>query len=224
MSQLPVSTQMLGLPHLGEFRMHKGGASVSILMGQTPSFFVSPYAEAIANTKNEFVVGPNEDVIIRFFTCDGSGVTWWSEMNFFGPKELEHVNKFESVECIPDDAFHFRAAHLEQKVERVDLRSPQAYFGVIAYKIADLAKRQPGEQYRDNAMSKARFEFRLDDQFNRSLAPVTRREFHDETLPQEGAQTAHFCSMCGPHFCSMKITDDVWMNTAEQGWSEDEAL
>ena len=85
--------------------------------------------------------------------------------------------------------------------------------GVIAYKIAahaaDLAKGHPGAQYRDNALSKARFEFRWEDQFNLSLDPVTAREFHDETLPQEGAKTAHFCSMCGPHFCSMKITEDV---------------
>ncbi len=85
--------------------------------------------------------------------------------------------------------------------------------GVIAYKIAahaaDLAKGHPGAQYRDNALSKARFEFRWEDQFNLSLDPVTAREFHDETLPQDGAKTAHFCSMCGPHFCSMKITEDV---------------
>ena len=78
--------------------------------------------------------------------------------------------------------------------------------GVIAYKIAahaaDLAKGHPGAQYRDNALSKARFEFRWEDQFNLVLDPVTAREFHDETLPQEGAKTAHFCSMCGPHFCS----------------------
>ena len=77
--------------------------------------------------------------------------------------------------------------------------------GVIAYKIAahaaDLAKGHPGAQYRDNALSKARFEFRWEDQFNLSLDPVTAREFHDETLPQDGAKTAHFCSMCGPHFC-----------------------
>src|SRR6059036_1537268 len=85
--------------------------------------------------------------------------------------------------------------------------------GVIAYKIAahaaDLAKGHPGAQYRDNAISKARFEFRWQDQFNLSLDPETAREFHDETLPQEGAKSAHFCSMCGPHFCSMKITEDV---------------
>ena len=78
--------------------------------------------------------------------------------------------------------------------------------GVITYKLAahaaDLAKGHPGAQYRDNAVSKARFEFRWEDQFNLSLDPETAREFHDETLPQEGAKTAHFCSMCGPHFCS----------------------
>jgi phosphomethylpyrimidine synthase len=100
--------------------------------------------------------------------------------------------------------------------------------GVIAYKIAahaaDLAKGHPGAQYRDNALSKARFEFRWEDQFNLSLDPVTAREFHDATLPQEGAKSAHFCSMCGPHFCSMKITEDVRKYAAEQGVSEEEAL
>jgi len=100
--------------------------------------------------------------------------------------------------------------------------------GVIAYKIAahaaDLAKGHPGAQYRDNAISKARFEFRWEDQFNLSLDPETAREFHDETLPQEGAKTAHFCSMCGPHFCSMKITEDVRKYAAEQGVSEQAAL
>src|SRR5213595_1158796 len=100
--------------------------------------------------------------------------------------------------------------------------------GVIAYKIAahaaDLAKGHPGAQYRDNALSKARFEFRWEDQFNLSLDPVTGREFHDETLPQEGAKSAHFCSMCGPHFCSMKITEDVRKYAAEQGIAEEEAL
>jgi phosphomethylpyrimidine synthase len=100
--------------------------------------------------------------------------------------------------------------------------------GVITYKIAahaaDLAKGHPGAQYRDNAISKARFEFRWEDQFNLALDPVTAREFHDETLPQDGAKTAHFCSMCGPHFCSMKITEDVRKYAAEQGIAEEEAL
>jgi phosphomethylpyrimidine synthase len=100
--------------------------------------------------------------------------------------------------------------------------------GVIAYKIAahaaDLAKGHPGAQYRDNAISKARFEFRWEDQFNLALDPETAREFHDETLPQEGAKTAHFCSMCGPHFCSMKITEDVRRYAAQQGLSEEAAL
>jgi phosphomethylpyrimidine synthase len=100
--------------------------------------------------------------------------------------------------------------------------------GVIAYKIAahaaDLAKGHPGAQYRDNAISKARFEFRWEDQFNLSLDPETAREFHDETLPQEGAKTAHFCSMCGPHFCSMKITEDVRRYAAQQGVKEEDAI
>lgn len=100
--------------------------------------------------------------------------------------------------------------------------------GVITYKIAahaaDLAKGHPGAQYRDNALSKARFEFRWEDQFNLGLDPETAREFHDETLPQEGAKTAHFCSMCGPHFCSMKITEDVRRYAAEKGMTPDTAL
>ena len=100
--------------------------------------------------------------------------------------------------------------------------------GVITYKLAahaaDLAKGHPGAQYRDNAVSKARFEFRWEDQFNLSLDPETARDFHDETLPQEGAKTAHFCSMCGPHFCSMKITEDVRKYAAEQGVAEEEAV
>jgi phosphomethylpyrimidine synthase len=100
--------------------------------------------------------------------------------------------------------------------------------GVIAYKIAahasDLAKGHPGAQYRDNALSKARFEFRWQDQFNLSLDPETAREFHDETLPQDGAKTAHFCSMCGPHFCSMKITEDVRKYAEAKGLADEEAL
>ena len=100
--------------------------------------------------------------------------------------------------------------------------------GVIAYKIAahaaDLAKGHPGAQYRDNAVSKARFEFRWEDQFNLSIDPETAREFHDETLPAEGAKTAHFCSMCGPHFCSMRITEDVRKYAAERGLTDAEAI
>ncbi|MDH3288379.1 MAG: phosphomethylpyrimidine synthase ThiC [Betaproteobacteria bacterium] len=100
--------------------------------------------------------------------------------------------------------------------------------GIIAYKIAahaaDLAKGHPGAQVRDNALSKARFEFRWEDQFNLGLDPDKAREFHDETLPQEGAKLAHFCSMCGPHFCSMKITQDVRDYAEKQGVSEQEAL
>jgi len=95
--------------------------------------------------------------------------------------------------------------------------------GIMAYKIAahaaDLAKGHPGAQLRDNALSKARFEFRWADQFNLGLDPDTAREFHDETLPQEGAKVAHFCSMCGPHFCSMKITQDV-RDYVEKGMKE----
>lgn len=100
--------------------------------------------------------------------------------------------------------------------------------GIMAYKIAahaaDLAKGHPGAQIRDNALSKARFEFRWDDQFNLGLDPDTAREFHDETLPQQGAKVAHFCSMCGPHFCSMKITQDVRDYAASQGLDEQAAL
>ncbi len=100
--------------------------------------------------------------------------------------------------------------------------------GIITYKLAahaaDLAKGHPGAQIRDNALSKARFEFRWEDQFNLGLDPDKAREFHDETLPQQGAKVAHFCSMCGPHFCSMKITQDVREYAAKEGVSEDEAL
>ncbi len=100
--------------------------------------------------------------------------------------------------------------------------------GIMAYKIAahaaDLAKGHPGAQIRDNALSKARFEFRWDDQFNLGLDPDKAKEFHDETLPQEGAKLAHFCSMCGPHFCSMKITQDVRDYAAKQGLDEKDAL
>jgi phosphomethylpyrimidine synthase len=100
--------------------------------------------------------------------------------------------------------------------------------GVIAYKIAahaaDLAKGHPGAQVRDNALSQARFEFRWEDQFNLSLDPETAREFHDETLPAQGAKVAHFCSMCGPHFCSMKITQDVREYAAQKGLEDQAAL
>ena len=100
--------------------------------------------------------------------------------------------------------------------------------GVIAYKIAahaaDLAKGHPSASQRDYALSKARFEFRWEDQFSLGLDPTTARDFHDETLPQEGSKLAHFCSMCGPHFCAMKITEDVRKYAAEQGVSEQEAL
>jgi phosphomethylpyrimidine synthase len=100
--------------------------------------------------------------------------------------------------------------------------------GIIAYKIAahaaDLAKGHPGAQARDNALSKARFEFRWQDQFNLSLDPEKALEFHDETLPQEGAKQAHFCSMCGPHFCSMRITQDVRDYAREHHLTENEAL
>jgi len=100
--------------------------------------------------------------------------------------------------------------------------------GIITYKIsahaADLAKGHPGAQLRDNALSKARFEFRWEDQFNLGLDPEKAREFHDETLPKDSAKVAHFCSMCGPNFCSMKITQDVRDYAAKQGLETDEAL
>jgi phosphomethylpyrimidine synthase len=100
--------------------------------------------------------------------------------------------------------------------------------GVIAYKIAahaaDLAKGHPGAQAWDDAISKARFEFRWSDQFNLSLDPVSAREMHDETLPAEPAKTAHFCSMCGPKFCSMRITQDIRDYAATHGLDEQSAL
>ncbi len=100
--------------------------------------------------------------------------------------------------------------------------------GVITYKIAahaaDLAKGHPGAQYRDNALSKSRFEFRWEDQFNLSLDPETARAYHDETLPAEGAKVAHFCSMCGPKFCSMKITQELQEYAANKQVDEQSAL
>jgi phosphomethylpyrimidine synthase len=100
--------------------------------------------------------------------------------------------------------------------------------GVIAYKIsahaADLAKGHPGAQARDNALSKARFEFRWEDQFNLSLDPETARDYHDATLPAQAAKGAHFCSMCGPNFCSMKITQDVRDYAAQKKIEEDHAI
>lgn len=100
--------------------------------------------------------------------------------------------------------------------------------GVIAYKIAahaaDLAKGHPGAQVRDDALSKARFEFRWNDQFNLSLDPVSARAMHDETIPSEAGKVAHFCSMCGPKFCSMKITEDVRQYAKEHGYGEAEAV
>jgi phosphomethylpyrimidine synthase len=100
--------------------------------------------------------------------------------------------------------------------------------GIIAYKIAahaaDLAKGHPGAQVRDNALSKARFEFRWDDQFNLGLDPEKAKEFHDETMPKDAHKSAHFCSMCGPKFCSMKITQDVRDYAAEHGMEAFEAI
>ncbi len=100
--------------------------------------------------------------------------------------------------------------------------------GIITYKIAaqaaDLAKGFPGAQIRDNALSKARFEFRWEDQFNLGFDPDRAREYHDETMPKTAAKVAHFCSMCGPHFCSMKITQEVREYAAKQGLSEIDAL
>jgi phosphomethylpyrimidine synthase len=107
--------------------------------------------------------------------------------------------------------------------DREDVRE-----GVVTYKIAahaaDLAKGHPGAQARDNALSKARFEFRWEDQFNLGLDPDRARAFHDATLPAEGAKLSHFCSMCGPHFCSMRITQDVRDYAAAQGLSGEDGL
>jgi phosphomethylpyrimidine synthase len=100
--------------------------------------------------------------------------------------------------------------------------------GVIAYRIAahaaDLAKGHPRAQEWDDAISKARFEFRWEDQFNLSLDPETAREYHDETLPTPAAKVAHFCSMCGPHFCSMKITQEIREFAEKEGLAEEEAI
>jgi len=94
----------------------------------------------------------------------------------------------------------------------------------VAAHAADLAKGHPGAQIRDNALSKARFEFRWEDQFNLGLDPEKAKQFHDETLPQEGAKLAHFCSMCGPHFCSMKISQDVRDYAASRNIDDTDAL
>ena len=100
--------------------------------------------------------------------------------------------------------------------------------GVITYKIAahaaDLAKGHPAAQERDNALSKARFEFRWEDQFNLSLDPDKARSYHDETLPADSAKTAHFCSMCGPAFCSMKISEEVRQYAEQHGLSPEDAV
>jgi phosphomethylpyrimidine synthase len=100
--------------------------------------------------------------------------------------------------------------------------------GIIAYKIAahaaDVAKGHPGQRARDDAMSKARFEFRWRDQFALGLDPQTAEAYHDETLPKDSSKEAHFCSMCGPKFCSMKITQDVRDYAAAKGLSEEQAL
>ncbi len=107
--------------------------------------------------------------------------------------------------------------------DREDVRE-----GVVTYKLAahaaDLAKGHPAAQFRDNALSKARFEFRWEDQFNLSLDPDRARKFHDQTLPSENAKTAHFCSMCGPNFCSMKITEEVRKYAEQKGLEENDAL
>ena len=99
---------------------------------------------------------------------------------------------------------------------------------MITYKIAahaaDLAKQHPGARDWDDALSRARFEFRWEDQFNLALDPVTARAYHDETLPADSAKVAHFCSMCGPHFCSMRITEDVRTFAKENGLESEEAI
>ena len=104
------------------------------------------------------------------------------------------------------------------------LRASSVRLHKLAAHAADLAKGHPGSQYRDDALSKARFEFRWEDQFNLSLDPETARTYHDETLPSDNAKVAHFCSMCGPNFCSMKITQEVRDYAKENGLSESNAL
>jgi phosphomethylpyrimidine synthase len=118
---------------------------------------------------------------------------------------------------------HTGAPHHRRRSDRDDVKA-----GVIAYKIAahaaDLAKGHPGAQAWDDALSKARFEFRWADQFELSLDPDSARGYHDETLPAEGAKTAHFCSMCGPKFCSMRITADVRAYAEEHGLTPEMAV
>ena len=132
----------------------------------------------------------------------------------------------EQVQCPirrgPSDDAHVHLLDLGLP-DRDDVRE-----GVISYKIAahaaDLAKGHPAAQYRDNVLSKARFEFRWEDQFNLSIDPEKAREFHDRTLPSENAKTAHFCSMCGPSFCSMRITEDIRRYADEKGIDAGDAI
>jgi len=116
-----------------------------------------------------------------------------------------------------------RASRTSDSGASLAVRATSTAYRIAAH-AADLAKGHPGAQVRDDALSKARFEFRWEDQFNLGLDPETARAYHDETLPQESAKVAHFCSMCGPHFCSMKITEEVREYAAQQELEEAEAL
>ena len=117
----PIPPQAVTIPrHLYEFRIQKDGADAVTLITQTrQTFFVSEYAEAMANNANEFVVGPKEEVVIRVFTAESLGVNGWSETDFFGPKGFEHVKQFGLRECLADDAFGIRAVHSEQKLDEL---------------------------------------------------------------------------------------------------------
>ena len=108
--------------------------------------------------------------------------------------------------------------------DREDVREPASITYKIAAHAADLAKGHPAARQRDDALSKARFEFRWEDQFNLSLDPETARAYHDETLPADSAKVAHFCSMCGPKFCSMEITQQIREYAANQGLDEADAV
>ena len=135
------------------------------------------------------------------------------------PVWIDTVGYDDSKKLKDEDSFK----EVLKFIDKHDVRE-----GIMAYKIAahaaDLAKGHRGAQLRDNLLSKARFEFRWNDQFNLSLDPETAKSYHDETLPAEGAKIAHFCSMCGPKFCSMKITQEVRDYAAQLKSNEAEAL
>ena len=131
----------------------------------------------------------------------------------------DKIGSLERAEAARKAAEALRA--MEDSVRAAAAPPPPDLDAIYDAHAADLAKGHPGSQYRDDALSKARFEFRWDDQFNLSLDPERARDFHDATLPAEGAKVAHFCSMCGPKFCSMKLSQDVRKMYGDDDASQD---